>query len=81
MSSAGQAGASGRHSIEVHRQRDSGVVAHQDDHIGDALMPEMVAKSSMTPILERIEETSAAPPGSRSPASPEDLRWEYTDVS
>ena len=35
----------------------------------------------MTPILERIEETSAAPPGSRSPASPEDLRWEYTDVS
>src|SRR5713226_6709029 len=39
-SSADQTGASGRHGIEVHRERDGRVVTDQNNHVGDALMPE-----------------------------------------
>ena len=54
--SAGQAGGSRGDGVEVHRQADGGVIAHQHDHVGDAV----VAEAVHGPVVERLRNQAGA---------------------
>src|SRR5262249_27410211 len=54
--SASQTRTPGRHRVEVHRQRDGGVVAHEDDHVGHALVPERLHR----PVVQALRDQPAA---------------------
>ena len=48
-----------RHRIEIHRQRYARIIAHQHDHVGDALVPQHLHRAIVQPLRHELPLASA----------------------